>query len=75
MDAIEGPLRRRIQEELNKVDVEKLIDKKIPDIEEQARWIQGLTTLEETILEESTTPQNQDDQVPFSDSEENRGPS
>lgn len=75
MDAIEGPLRRRIQEELNKVDVEKLIDKKIPDIEEQARWIQGLTTLEETILEESATPQNQDDQVPFSDSEENRGPS
>lgn len=75
MDAIEGPLRRRIQEELNKLDVEKLIDEKIPDIEKQARWIQGLTTLEETILEESTTPQNQDDQVPFSDSEENRGPS
>lgn len=75
MDAIEGPLRRRIQEELNKVDVEKLINEKIPDIEEQARWIQGLTPPEETILEEPTLPQDQDDQVPFSDSEENRGPS
>lgn len=75
MDAIEGPLRRRLQIELHKVDVEKLIHEKIPDIEEQARWIQGLTPPEETILEEPTLQQGQDDQVPFSDSEENRGPS
>lgn len=75
MDAIEGPLRRRIQEELNKVDVEKLIDDKIPEIEEQTRWIHGIIPVEETILETSTPPQDQDSQVPFSDSEENRGPS
>lgn len=75
MDAIEGPLKRRIQEELNKVDVEKLIDEKIPVIEEQARWMQGLVPAEETILEESTPPSDQDDQMPFSDSEEDRGPS
>lgn len=74
MDAIEGPLKRRIQEELNKVDVETLIYEKIPVIEEQARWMQGLIPAEETILEEPTPP-NQDDQIPFSDSEENRGPS
>lgn len=73
MDAIEGPLKRRIQEELNKVDVEKLIDEKIPVIEEQARLLQGLA-VEETILEEAIPP-NQDDQLPFSDSEEDRGPS
>ncbi|XP_032683264.1 uncharacterized protein LOC116849812 [Odontomachus brunneus] len=75
MDAIEGPLKRRIQEELNKIDVEKLIDDKIPEIEEQARWMHGLMPAEETILETSTPPQDQDSQVPFSDSEENRGPS
>ncbi|KAL6443286.1 hypothetical protein ACFW04_002883 [Cataglyphis niger] len=75
MDAIEGPLKRRIQEELNKVDVEKLINEKIPVIEEQARWMQGLVLAEETILEESTPPSDQDDQMPFSDSEEDRGPS
>ncbi|KMQ98010.1 hypothetical protein RF55_1645 [Lasius niger] len=74
MDAIEGPLRRRIQGELDKVDVEKLIDEKIPVIEEQARWMQGLVPAEETILEEPTPP-NLDDQLPFSDSEEDRGPS
>jgi len=71
MDAIEGPLKRRIQVELSKVDVEKLIDEKIPMIEEQ---VKGLIPVEETILEEST-PSNQDDQIPFSDSEEDRGPS
>lgn len=74
MDAIEGPLKRRIQLELHKVDVEKLIDEQIPMIEEQARWMQGLVPMEETILEEPTPP-NQDDQIPFSDSEEDRGPS
>lgn len=74
MDAIEGPLKRRIQRELNKIDVEKLIDEKIPVIEEQARWMQmGFALAEETILE--PTPPNQDDQIPFSDSEEDRGPS
>lgn len=76
MDAIEGPLKRRIQEELNNVDVEKLIDEKIPVIEEQARWMQGLAPIEETILEELPPPtQDQDDSSPFSDSEEDRGPS
>jgi len=76
MDAIEGPLKRRLQEELDKVDTEKLIDEKIPVIEEQARWMQGFVPAEETILEESTlVPHDQDDQVPFSESEEERGPS
>ncbi|XP_071561700.1 uncharacterized protein [Temnothorax nylanderi] len=76
MDAIEGPLKRRIQEELDKVDMEKLIDEKIPVIEEQARWMQGLVPAEETILEEPTLPPHSlDDQVPFSESEEERGPS
>ncbi|XP_076279661.1 uncharacterized protein LOC143208762 [Lasioglossum baleicum] len=74
MDAIEEPLKRRIQTELNKVDVEKLIYEKIPDIEHQARYIQGLIPSEETILEEPVPPQDQDEH-PFSDSEENRGPS
>lgn len=74
MDAIEGPLKRRIQVELNKVNVEKLIYEKIPNIEEQARYIQGLIPAEETVLEELVPPQDQDEQ-PFSESEEDRGPS
>ncbi|XP_003708008.1 uncharacterized protein LOC100880845 [Megachile rotundata] len=74
MDAIEGPLKRRIQVELNKINVEKLIYEKIPNIEEQARYIQGLIPAEETILEELIPPQDQDEQ-PFSESEEDRGPS
>ena len=74
MDAIEGPLKRRIQFELNKVNVEKLIYEKIPDIEEQVRIIQGLIPAEETTLEEPIPPPDQDEQ-PFSESEENRGPS
>ncbi|XP_043257084.1 uncharacterized protein LOC122399994 [Colletes gigas] len=74
MDAIEGPLKRRLQLELRKVDVEKLIHDKIPDIEQQARYIQGLVPAEETIFEEVVPPEDQDEQ-PFSESEENRGPS
>lgn len=74
MDAIEGPLKRRAQIELNKVNVEKLIYDKIPDIEQRARYIQGLVSSEETILEEAVPPEDQDEQ-PFSESEENRGPS
>ncbi|XP_029156496.1 uncharacterized protein LOC114929202 [Nylanderia fulva] len=74
MDAIEGPLKRRIQEELNKVNVEELIDEKIPMIEEQARLLKNMAIVEEMILEEQTRS-NQDDQLPFSDSEEDRGPS
>ncbi|XP_019700204.2 uncharacterized protein LOC109503583 isoform X2 [Harpegnathos saltator] len=73
MDAIEGPLKRRIQEELNKMDVEKLIDDKIPEIEEQARWMHGFKPAEETILETPTPSPDEDSQVPFSESEENRG--
>lgn len=75
MDAVEGPLRRRIQDELSKVDVEKLINDKIPEIEEQAKWMQNLVPAEEMILEDLVPPQDQDDQVPFSESEEDRGPS
>lgn len=74
MDAIEGPLKRRMQVELQKVDVEKLIYEKIPDIEEQAKYLQGIVPEEETILEQPLPPQDQDEQ-PFSESEENRGPS
>ncbi|KOC68159.1 hypothetical protein WH47_03317 [Habropoda laboriosa] len=75
MDAIEAPLKRRIQTELNKVDVEKLIYEKIPDIEEQARYIKGMLPAEETILEELIPPPEDQDEQPFSESEENRGPS
>ncbi|XP_012245044.1 uncharacterized protein LOC100746627 [Bombus impatiens] len=75
MDAIEGPLKRRIQIELDKVDVEKEIYEHIPHIEEHAtRHIHGLVPPEETILEGLMPPQDQDEQ-PFSESEENRGPS
>ncbi|XP_014481005.1 PREDICTED: uncharacterized protein LOC106747710 isoform X3 [Dinoponera quadriceps] len=75
MDAIEGPVKRHIQEKLDSVDVEKLIHDKIPEIEEQARWIQGIVPVEETVLEETSTSQDPDSQGPFSESEENRGPS
>lgn len=75
MDAIEGPLKRRIQEELNNVDVEKLINEKIPEIEEQARLMQGLSPAEEIILEDPMPANVPDDQTPFSESEEERGPS
>jgi len=74
MDAIEGPLKRRIQEELNKIDTEKLIEEKIPEIEKQARWMHDFIPAEKIILEEPMPPQNQD-QMPFSESEEDRGPS
>lgn len=33
MDAIENPAKSRIQEELNKIDVEKVIREKIPEFE------------------------------------------
>ncbi|XP_017888169.2 uncharacterized protein LOC108629805, partial [Ceratina calcarata] len=74
MDAIEGPLKRRIQAELTKVDVEKLIYEKIPDIEEQARYLQGIVPPEETVLEQPMSALDMDEQ-PFSESEEDRGPS
>lgn len=74
MDAIEGPIRRRLQDELDKVDVEKLIHEKIPEIEEKARFLQGITPSEDIILEESAPPLPLD-QEPFSESEEERGPS
>lgn len=75
MDAIEGPLKKRIQEELNKIDVEKLINEKIPEIEEQARLMQGLSPPDEIILEDPVPSQVPDDLTPFSESEEERGPS
>lgn len=70
MDAIEGPIKRRLQEELDKVDVEKLIHDKIPEIAEQARLLQGIKPAEDIILEEAVAPQGIEDQEPFSDSEE-----
>ncbi|KAI4492415.1 hypothetical protein M0804_002206 [Polistes exclamans] len=75
MDAIEGPLKRRIQEELNNIDVEKLINEKIPEIEEHAKFLQGLSPPDEIILEDPVPPQMPDDLTPFSESEEERGPS
>ncbi|XP_012262047.2 uncharacterized protein LOC105689543 [Athalia rosae] len=75
MDAIEGPIKRRLQNELDKVDVEKLIYDKLPEIEEQARQLQGLPPAEETILEEPRQKLNYEDLGPFSESEEERGPS
>ncbi|KOX74200.1 hypothetical protein WN51_13551 [Melipona quadrifasciata] len=75
MDAIEGPLKRRIQMELDKVDIEEEIYNHIPHIEKHAmKHIQGLVPPEETILGELMPPPDQDEQ-PFSESEENRGPS
>lgn len=71
MDAIEGPIKRRIQAELDKVDVEKLIHEKIPDIEEQARLLQGLPPIED-VIDQLAEIENQG---PFSESEEDRGPS
>lgn len=74
MDAIEGPIRRRLQDELDKVDVEKLIHEKIPEIEEHARHLQGIVPPDDIILEDSV-PAQPLDQSPFSESEEDRGPS
>ncbi|KAG7199805.1 hypothetical protein KM043_000467 [Ampulex compressa] len=75
MDAIEAPLKRRIQEELNKVDVEQLIRDKIPVIEEQVKLSQGLVPAEDILLEESSPARTEEDHLPFSESEEERGPS
>ncbi|XP_011501437.1 PREDICTED: uncharacterized protein LOC105365056 [Ceratosolen solmsi marchali] len=76
MDALEGPIMRRIQDELDKVDVEKLIHEKIPDIEEHARMLQGIETVDDVILEDvNATPGELENQEPFSDSEEERGQS
>ena len=78
MDALEGPIRRRVQDELDKVDVEKLIDEKIPDIAQQARMLQGLGPNEDDVVLEDpnpTPPPEPDNQEPFSESEEERGQS
>lgn len=75
MDAIEGPLKRRVQEELNKINVEKLIDEKIPEIEKQAKWMQNFMPAETIILEEPPISPQDQDEMPFSESEEERGPS
>lgn len=77
MDALEGPITRRIQSELDKVDVEKLIHDKIPSIEEQARLLRGMDPSDAVALEEAppSVPLETEDQAEFSDSEENRGPS
>ncbi|XP_012270232.1 uncharacterized protein LOC105694290 [Orussus abietinus] len=75
MQAIRGPLKRRIQDELDKVDVEKLIHEKIPEIEEQARLLQSAPLADDILLEETKLVPAQEDLGPFSESEENRGPS
>lgn len=76
MDAVEGPIKRRLQEELDKVDVEKLIHDKIPEIAEQARLLNGGVPAEDIILEEVAVPHDiEDNEKPFSESEEERGPS
>lgn len=36
MDAIEGPLKERVQSELDKLDVEEMIHEKLPEIDEMA---------------------------------------
>lgn len=33
MDALENPVKIRIQEEFNKVDIEKILKKKVPEYE------------------------------------------
>lgn len=77
MDAVEGPVRRRIQDELDKVDIEKLIHEKIPDIAEHAKKLQGPPPVDDILLEEAEVPPapEPDDQEPFSESEEERGES
>ncbi|CAB0038233.1 unnamed protein product [Trichogramma brassicae] len=90
MDALEGPIRRRIQDELDKVDVEKLIDDRIPEIAEHARLFQGMSAKdqEEALEAEeaeaaaaaaaaaaSNSQSDIDNQEPFSESEEERGES
>ncbi|XP_058788883.1 uncharacterized protein LOC131662910 [Phymastichus coffea] len=79
MDALEGPIGRRVQEELDKVDVEKLIHDKIPDIAEQAMLLQQVVPPADELplddLVPALLPDPDDDQTPFSDSEEDRGQS
>ena len=75
MDALESPVKKRIQNELDKIDVEKLIHDKIPTIEEQARLLRGMSYNDNILLEETDPGQDLDDQGEISDSEENRGPS
>ncbi|XP_046416694.1 uncharacterized protein LOC124177860 [Neodiprion fabricii] len=75
MDAIEGPIKRRLQSELENVDVEKLVYEKLPEIEEQARRLRGFPVEEETDLEEPQQKLTDEEFGPYSESEEERGPS
>ncbi|XP_057323669.1 uncharacterized protein LOC130666574 [Microplitis mediator] len=68
MDAIEGPVKRRLQDELDKVDVEKLINDKIPEIEEKIGFLREMTPSEDIVLEKSAPPPV--DQEPFNENEE-----
>lgn len=69
MDAMEGPIKRRLQDELDKVDVEKLINEKIPEIEEKIDFIREMTLSEDTVLEKSPPPSLVDEES-FNESEE-----
>ena len=78
MDALEGPIKRRVQDELDNIDVEKLIHERIPDIAERARMLQNSSTTEDTLIDESTSSSpayEPDIQEPFSDSDEENGES
>ncbi|XP_046738918.1 uncharacterized protein LOC124407122 [Diprion similis] len=75
MDAIEGPVKRRLQKELENVDVEKLIYEKLPELEEQAKQLRGFPIEEETDLGEPQQKLTDEELGPYSESEEERGPS
>lgn len=69
MDAIEGPIKNRIQEEINKIDVEKLISENIPIVEKQV-LIKGIKLSEAIILAEIAPPLSEDENLKIVDSEE-----
>ncbi|KAJ8678797.1 hypothetical protein QAD02_014584 [Eretmocerus hayati] len=67
MNALEVPIRQRIQDELDKIDVEKLIHEKIPEIEERAKKFQEASPKNDEPLEQQTTPspEKTEDEDPF----------
>lgn len=68
MDAIEGPLMRRIQMELDKVDVEKLIDDNISGIEARVKNVMDSSKI--TILGEPKVRTDEDEYLrPSSESD------
>ncbi|KAH0540334.1 uncharacterized protein LOC123259348 isoform X1 [Cotesia glomerata] len=69
MDAIEGPIKNRIQEEINKIDVEKLISENIPIVEKQV-LIKGIKLSEAIILAEIVPALPEDENLKIVDSAE-----